>query len=328
MKRIVIRRESFPFILAGLAIAALSGCQTRLDDKPIVSISASIGASGGVGPGQSTPLAIVARASDGKEWKTVGSGEGDVSFSSFIFEGTLVSVSGAGLVTVANDPRLVEGHTPHLHIATVGHPDVVADLDIPVRYDVAFAAYFNGDRGSDGQPGRDGARGTNGSDGSANPGGAGGDGTRGGNGGRGGDGEDGAPGQSVRIWLTVRPGERPMLEARVLSSEAERFFLIDPAGGSLAVYACGGAGGAGGQGGFGGIGGKGGDGSPGGREGENGERGRPGRPGRGGAPGSITVWVDPTAERYLPNLQLSVYSGDGEPGPAPVIVIAPVPPLW
>lgn len=328
MKSAVFSRTSRS-LLTCLAVAALAGCYTRLDDKPITSISASIGAPSGLGPGQSTQLTIAARTSDGKQLTTVGSGKGDVAFSSFALSGELVSVSDRGILTLVDDPRLIEGNTPHLHIATVGHPDVVADLTIPVRYDVAYRANFGGAQGLDGRPGRDGERGTNGTDGSDpnNPR-PGGDGSPGGNGGRGGDGQDGDPGQATQVWLTVRPGDHPMLEARVLSYAQEKFYLIDPKGGSLLVDVSGGAGGRAGDGGFGGIGGKGGDGSPGGRYGPDGERGRPGRPGRGGAPGSITVWVDPAAVPYLGTLQTSVWSGDGVPGPDPQIVTAPVPLLW
>jgi hypothetical protein len=339
MEHSTFRRASISILIAGLAAVAMSGCmaiklalgiRTRLDNKPVTSISASIDAPGGVGPGQSTRLIIVADTSDEKQLVTVGPGKGKVLFSSFTYTGTLASIGKRGVVTLVDDPRLIEGHTPRVHIVTIGHPGATADLDIPVRYDVPFTADFTGAVGFTGSAGSAGSDGASGSEGSTDPKNpcAGGDGNNGGDGGDGGEGGDGGPGQDVHVWLTVRPGDHPLLEARVLSSSQEKFYLVDPAGGSLNVNASGGAGGAGGAGGSGGAGGQGGNGSPKGRDGLNGNPGRQGTPGKGGAPGSIVVSIDPKAEAYLKNLPLNVRSGDGGDGPAPKITIEPVPLLW
>ncbi|MGH8199038.1 MAG: hypothetical protein ACREVO_01510 [Steroidobacteraceae bacterium] len=47
----------------------------------------------------------------------------------------------------------------------VAHGNIAADLDIPVRYDMAFAAKFSGTDGSDGMDGSVGTDGMAGTDG-------------------------------------------------------------------------------------------------------------------------------------------------------------------
>jgi hypothetical protein len=245
------------------------GIRTRLDDKPVTAITASIADAGGVGPGQSTRLIIVAETTDGKELVTVGPGHGKVLFSSFKFTPTLAQVTKRGYVVMPADPRDTEGKLPHVHIETLGHPNAIADIDIPVRYDVAFVADRSGQKGVAGYPGSNGRDGANGSDGSTDPKNPspGGDGSDGGDGSNGGDGSDGGSGDNVRVWLTLRPGTHPMLQARVFSETGESLYLIDPQGGSLTVKADGGPGGAGGGPGSGGQGGRSGSGNPAGRNG-------------------------------------------------------------
>jgi hypothetical protein len=143
-------------------------------------------------------LVIVATTSDGRQLVTVGPGRGRVLFDRFTFDATAVKIDSDGVVSLPADPRAIQGRTPHVHIATVGHPDIVADLDIPVRYDAMFEAEFSGAPGARGSDGFGGMNGTNGSDGSTdlnNPS-AGGSGTSGsdGSGGRGGPGGSGGKG--------------------------------------------------------------------------------------------------------------------------------------
>jgi hypothetical protein len=80
----------------------------------------------------------VATTADGKTLTTVGAGKGKVLFDSFTFDATIVQVKN-GAILMPADPRISDGHMPHLRIGVVGHSDVSADLDIPVRYD-AFKA--------------------------------------------------------------------------------------------------------------------------------------------------------------------------------------------
>jgi hypothetical protein len=144
---------------------------------------------------------------------------------SFDFSASLVTVDRDGVVTVPADPRITDGYTPRIRVLANGHPGVWTDVQVPLRYDIAYRANFSGRAGASGFDGLDGLDGMSGSSGSIdlnNPS-PGGNGTDGSNGGNGGDGSPGQPGDVVHAWLTVAPsGEAdgpPRLQARVASSE-------------------------------------------------------------------------------------------------------------
>jgi hypothetical protein len=327
-------------IAVGLAaLALLGGCtsielglglRTRLDKLAVTSVSASLLPARGLVPGTSAALVIVATTADGKRLSSAGAGKGTVLIDSFVFDTRIATVDKKGLVSLPADPRLSEHDVPHVHITVVGHPDIVADLDIPVRYDANFDAAFSGAPGRSGMSGFDGLAGTDGAPGSLDPNNpsAGGNGSDGGAGSDGFPGSDGQPGPDVHVWLTLTQGTRPLLQARVAGAGREQFFLVDPAAGSLTVEANGGSGGRGGPGGSGGRGGSGGIGSPNGSSGRNGSDGMSGANGRDGAPGTIVVSVDPSASAYLDRIHLSNRGGSGAAGPAPQIQVEPVAPLW
>lgn len=306
------------------------GLRTRLDHLPVTGITLALSPAGAVSPGGSAALVIVARTADGKSLATVGAGGGKVLFDSFSFETQLLEVNAKGKVSLPQDPRTTDAHTPHLHVTVVGHPEVSADLEVPLRYDVPFVASFSGHSGRFGTDGMNGMDGTAGMLGSIDPNSplAGGNGSSGSNGGDGSDGGPGEPGQSVHVWMTLRAGARPLLEVRAMSAAREQFFLIDPAGGSLSVEANGGAGGRGGSGGRGGRGGAGGTGSPDGLPGGDGLNGSDGRTGPPGAAGVIEAVIDPQARPYVDRLRLVNHDGAGRPGPTPQVQFLPVPPLW
>lgn len=312
------------------SIEVALGMRTRLQDMPVRALSASLSPGPGLAPGRSARLIVIATTEDGKQHITVGPGHGDVLFDSFGFDARIAQVSAKGVVTLPADPRLSEGQTPHVRINALGHPGVSAELDIPVRYDVAYVADFSGRAGTDGFPGSNGASGMTGNSGSidATHPAPGGDGTRGDDGGNGGDGSPGARGQDVHVWLRLGASPRPLLQVRVASAQQERLYLLDPQGGTLAIAANGGQGGGGGAGGKGGAGGNGGNGIPPGFSGLSGKDGLPGIPGRPGAAGSIVVSVDPGAQAFVDRLKLSNNNGSGVPGPAPEIRVEPVAPLW
>jgi hypothetical protein len=306
------------------------GLRMRLVKVPVTAVSATLSPDPGLSPGKSGRLIVTATTSDAKQFVTVGAGHGNVLFDSFTFTPTTVTVSKKGVVSLPADPRVSEGATPHILISVVGHPDVTTDLTIPIRYDVAFVANFAGKPGLKGTNGPDGLAGSSGTDGSSdlsNPsaGGRGGDGT---NGGDGWDGDPGQPGEAVHVWMTLKVGDRPLLQVRAASKTRTQLFLIDPNGGSLTVNASGGAGGDGGSGGRGGQGGSGGTGFPPGFSGQNGRDGMDGHPGAVGAAGTILVSVDAQAQPYLNKLQLINKSGGGVPGPKPESRIEAVAPLW
>jgi hypothetical protein len=255
--------------LVVFGLAALAGCgsvevvlglRTRLDKVPISALSATLSPQPGLSPGDSGQLVITATTTDGKQLVTVGPGHGTVLFDSFSFVATVVTVSNKGIVSLPADPRISEGTVPHVRITAIAHMDVSAELDIPVRYDVAFVAHFSGQAGAKGLDGSNGFNGMDGTPGSidlTNPS-AGGTGTDGGNGGDGDNGWPGQPGDAVHIWVTLKTGEHPLLQIRAAGNKREQFFLVDPNGGSLTVDANGGPGGGGGSGGRGGRGGSGG----------------------------------------------------------------------
>jgi hypothetical protein len=126
------------------------------------------------------------------------------------------------------------------------------------------------------------------------------------------------------VRVALRSGTHPLLQIGVTSQgHKERFYLVDPQGGSLTVRSSGGAGGSGGKGGAAGRGGSGGAGSPNGNNGSDGTAGRDGSNGSPGTDGSITVTYDPQAKPFLGAIHLP-----GSGGPQPVFTEQSVAPLW
>jgi hypothetical protein len=300
-----------------LAIVAACGCsklQVKLGMRveiaklPVTSMDARMAGDPGVAPGERTRLIATFTQPDGTVLTTEGAGKGKVLWKDMSVTATLVSVSKKGVVSLAHDPRLSDGKIGHVTIAVPSHPGLHADLDIPVRYDYAFAASFAGRDGFAGTNGTDGMSGSSGSMGSMDPNNpsAGGDGGNGTNGSDGANGDDGGDGPAVQVSLRLRPGAHPLLQAAVQASGHKQWlYLIDPQGGSLTVSSNGGRGGSGGKGGRGGSGGSGGLGSPSGNNGMAGQDGRDGLSGSDGRPGRITVKYDPSAKPYLPALHVT-----------------------
>ena len=335
------RRVALVILLAGAAFA-LSGCESlmvmtgariRLDGVPLQSISATLPGSGGLAPGGSARLAIVATTTDGRTLATVGTGDGKVLGDSYVYEGGVVTVDEDGVVRLPDDPRLSEGRTPHVHLHAANQATPVADIDIPIRYDVPYAATLagvDGTHGFDGSPGLDGSPGNMGSFDPDNPS-AGGNGGNGGDGGDGDNGGDGSPGPDIHVTIALAPGSaetHPLLRVRVSASGHDRFFIVDPDGGSLALAVSGGAAGRAGSGGRGGAGGSGGPGMPPGMPGLSGRNGWDGHAGQAGNAGSVTMAVDPAAARYLDRFHIRNTNGDGLPGPPPTVMVAPVASPW
>jgi hypothetical protein len=326
-------------------VAVRLGFRVRLDDKVVTSVSASLNRDGDssvsvLRPGQQAQLVLVATTQDGKQYATVGAGRGKVAFDNYSITATVVQTTAGGEVSLSSDPRVSDGKVAHLRIRPIAHPDVIAELDIPVRYDLAFVANYSGAdgmRGLDGVAGFDGSSGSDGAVGSVDPttgligsqspGGRGSDGS---NGSDGDNGQDGSPGLPTHIWIRLESasGTKQLLQVKVAGGGRESFYLVDPSGGSLKVLDNGGAGGRGGSGGRGGRGGSGGLGSPPGMSGLDGRPGWDGRPGNAGTGGKITVSIDPDAQPFLSCITWSNRSGDGAAGPAPAITIEPVSALW
>jgi hypothetical protein len=315
-------------------LLALSGCtpikvklgmKVYLAKTPITSIEASLPKGPGIAPGEKSPLVVTVTEPGGKVLQTEGAGKGKVLWKDLTVAATVVSADQKGVLSLPHDPRVSEGKMGHVAITVPSHPDLHAELDIPLRYDYPFVSNFSGSAGASGMDGTDGTNGSSGSMGSTDPNNpsAGGDGGNGGNGSDGGDGGNGGDAPSVQVLVTLTTGPHPPLQAAVSATGHRRLYLVDPTGGSLTVKADGGAGGSGGRGGRGGSGGAGGIGSPSGSNGTSGSDGRSGSDGSPGRGGSITVTYDPLVKPYLSAIHLS-----NRGGPAPVFKEAPVAALW
>lgn len=320
--------------LVVMALVMLSGCtairvklgmRVYLAKTQVTSMQVKLPNGPAIAPGEKSALVAQFTQPDGKILVTEGQGKGKVLWSDLTVTPSVVTVNKKGVLTLAHDPRVSDGKTAHVTITVPSHPDLHADLDIPITYDYNFISNFSGAPGSDGSSGMDGMAGSSGSNGSIDPnnpspGGDGGNGTDGGNGEDGGNGGDAPP---VQIRVTLRPGPHPLLQASVSAAGKRRLYLVDPTGGALTVKADGGPGGSGGRGGRGGAGGSGGSGTPSGSSGLSGSDGRNGFDGSPGRAGSITVTYDPQVKPYLTALRL-----ENKGGPAPVFNEAPVAPLW
>ncbi len=313
------------------ALLALSGCsviQVKLGTRvalaklPVTSMVATQYKNPGVGPGEKKSLVVTFTQPDGTVLVTAGKGGGKVMWKDLNVTATVVSVNKSGVLTLPRDPRVSDGKTGHVVITVPSHPGLRAELDIPLRYNYPFAASYAGSDGSKGIDGTSGLDGSSGSMGSMDPNNpsAGGDGGNGTNGSDGGNGGDGSDGPNVQVEVALRGGAHPLLEAGVISAGGkERYYLIDPQGGSLTVSSAGGSGGKGGSGGRGGAAGSGGIGTPNGNSGMAGSNGSDGRDGSDGRPGSITVTYDPAVQPYLAAIRTS---------PKAVLKQAPVAALW
>jgi hypothetical protein len=320
--------------LVVIALVMLSGCtairvklgmRVYLAKTQVTSMQVKLPNGPAIAPGEKSALVAQFTQPDGKILVTEGQGKGKVLWSDLTVTPSVVTVNKKGVLTLAHDPRVSDGKTAHVTITVPSHPDLHADLDIPITYDYNFISNFSGAPGTDGSSGMDGMAGSSGSNGSIDPnnpspGGDGGNGTDGSPGGDGGNGGDAPP---VQIRVTLRPGPHPLLQASVSAAGKRRLYLVDPTGGALTVKANGGPGGSGGRGGRGGAGGSGGSGTPSGSSGLSGSDGRNGFDGSPGRAGSITVTYDPQVKPYLTALRL-----ENKGGPAPVFNEAPVAPLW
>jgi hypothetical protein len=317
------------------SLVALSGCSSiqvglkmrvSLAKTPVKSMEASLPKDPGVAPGEKSALVVTLAQPDGTVLVTEGKGKGKVLWKDLAITATVVSVSKKGIVSLPRDPRVSDGKMGHVAITIPSQPGITADLDIPLRYDYLFTATFSGSAGSKGQDGNNGVDGTSGFPGSIDltnpvPGGNGSNGTSGTDGSNGGQGEDGPP---VQIRVALRSGVHPLLQIGVTAQgHRERFYLVDPQGGSLTVRSSGGSGGQGGKGGTAGRGGSGGIGSPNGQDGSSGFPGQDGSAGRSGDGGAITVIYDPQAKPFLSTIQLP-----GSDGPQPVFTEQSVARLW
>jgi len=319
---------AFSFWLSGCAALQVHVFQTKvyLSKVPATSMVVSLPKGPAIAPGEKLPLVVTFTTADGQVFVTEGAGHGKILWQDLNVSATVASANNKGVLSLPSDPRLSEGKLPHVTITAPSHPDLKAELDVPIRYDRAFTATFAGSTGSSGLDGTNGTDGTSGTMGSFDPDHpqAGGDGSDGTNGTDGQNGSNGGDGPPVLVRVTVRQGSQfPLLQIAVQAERQTTMFLVDPQGGSLTVRSMGGNGGQGGKGGRGGRGGSGGVGSPNGRSGRDGLDGHDGLSGSTGRGGAITVIYDPEVTPYLS----AIHTPRGD-GPAPIFREEPVGPLW
>jgi hypothetical protein len=281
----------------------LGGCAAaNLNKLAVSSIAVAQAKAPGIAPGEKSSLVVSMTEANGKPLATNAEGEEKIRWSDLSVTGTVVKADKKGNVSLPSDPRKSFGKQPHVSVTVPSHPDLHADLDIPLRYDRAYTAHYSGSSGTPGLSGTNGMDGMAGSNGSTDPnspspGGNGSDGT---NGTDGSDGSNGDDGPAVTVRVAFVGGVHPLLQVSVGAAKGkQKYFLVDPDGGSLTVTSEGGSGGSGGSGGRGGSGGAGGSGWPPGMSGSNGSNGQDGRSGQAGNGGRITVLYDPQARSFL-----------------------------
>jgi len=322
------------FLLPLIVLSAISGCttletalkwKTPLNKISISSIAVTLRDKNGLAPGHSGQLMITVTEPSGTVLCAGGPKNNQIMWDDVAITGTVVSVKQRGVISMPDDPRISDGKVGHVVVTVPSHPDVRAEMDIPIRYDDGFTANFSGSNGMDGISGMDGIDGSMGSSGSMvpgnpSPGGRGADGT---NGSDGQDGGMGASASQVQVKIALQDAAKKLLQIEVDADHQQKFFLVDPSGGSLLVKADGGKGGTGGRGGRGGKGGMGGVGSPSGMQGMDGHEGRSGFDGVAGHGGLITVIYDPAVKPYLKAIHLSSWNG-----PRPIFIESAVTSLW
>jgi hypothetical protein len=302
------------------------GLRVSLAKTAVVSMEATLPKNPGVAPGEKSPLVVTFTAPDGTVLVTEGAGKGKVLWNDLTVTASVVSVNKKGVVSLPRDPRISDGKMGHVTITVPSHTSLRSELDIPLRYNYDFVSSFSGSNGTGGINGTDGINGFSGNMGSVDPNSPspGGDGSNGTNGSDGTDGGAGGDAPPIQVRITLRSGSHPLLQIGVSATgHKERFYLVDPQGGSLTVKSAGGSGGSGGKGGRGGRGGSGGIGTPNGRNGSDGSSGRDGSDGAPGGAGTITVTYDPQVKSFLAAIRLS-----NPGGPSPTFREESVAPLW
>lgn len=297
--------------------------QWTLEGKDVTALELRVATSDGpvtqIAPGSSVVLVVVATLADGSKLESYGLGDGHTPWSDYA-----VVVDGGefsnGTLSANGDPRTFTDHTVSFTVSNVHDPSDKASLAMPVNYKADFVAQSWANSGNSGDWGREGTHGRDGSDDDEGSGGPGSNGGDGGSGQTGGSGTH-ASSMSVDVQLVTDPTfGRELLEVTVQVGGGERFYMIDPDGGSMTIYNRGGSGGSGGPGGRGGNGGDGGRGrnsssglrGQGGNGADGGNGGDGGDGGDGGNGGAVTITFSKAASKYQD--QFHVYNGGGSAG--------------
>src|SRR5271163_2079624 len=151
------------------AVKVKLGMRVYLAKIPVTAIEVHLPNGSAIAPGEKSPLVATFTQPDGKVLVTEGQGKGKVLWSDLTVTPTVVTANNKGVLTLAHDPRVSDGKTAHVTITVPSHPDLHADLDIPITYDYNFVSNFSGSKGSDATSGSDGMAGSSGSMGSTDP---------------------------------------------------------------------------------------------------------------------------------------------------------------
>jgi hypothetical protein len=214
------------FALGGCAAVKVKlGMKVYLAKTQVVSMQTSLPKGPAIAPGQKLSLVAKFTQPDGKVLLREGQGQGKVLWSDLVVTPIVVTADQRGHVTLPRDPQVSDGKVGHVTITVPSHPDLRAELDIPITYDHKFSTNFSGNAGSNGMNGTDGIDGTGGSMGSMgpnkpSPGGNGSNGTNGCDSQDGGKGGDSPP---VDIRVTLRSGANPLFQVSVLAARKKRF---------------------------------------------------------------------------------------------------------
>ncbi|MES2644650.1 MAG: collagen-like protein [Myxococcota bacterium] len=323
----------FPSRLLLLLAAPLLVSQALAKPKEFTAIRIDLEGSTGLCPGQSQRLDLFGTDAKGKEFPVRAASWKQLSLSWDIGE-----VSPKGALEMPDDVTASWGKAGKVDVSLANDPTVKAEALLPARYDCKVVAQRGAPAGQAGQ------RGASGGSSAASAGGDGGD---------GGDGYDGPDGPEVEVSVRLVSAQGVdvlQVAMKNLATGETSLHAVAVSGGRLTIDASGGAGGPGGTGGSGGNGTTGLDGGDGGQGGQG---------GKGGKGGRITVMVDPSAQGKLDALVFDnrgggpgsaglkgdagqgfspgKYGQPGHPGssgqrgadgPAVVLKVEAVPPLW
>jgi len=126
------------------------GWKVYLDRTPIASIQASLPKGPGIAPGEKSPLVAALTEPDGTVLVTEGQGRGKVLWKDLEVTAVVVTANQKGIVILPRDPRVSDGKVAHVTITVPSHPDIRAELDIPLRYNYNFTSNFSGSGGPSG----------------------------------------------------------------------------------------------------------------------------------------------------------------------------------
>ena len=186
-----------PHLLAPVALLSLIGCaplkvrlgsRIPLPETPVSSIQATLPKGHAIAPGEKIPLVVSLTQPGGQILQTEGQGHGKIFWHDLKVDTSLVVFNGKGVLALSSDPRESEGQVAHITVTVPSHPDLRADLDVPLRYDFPYTANFSASSGSSGFDGSNGTSGSSGTTGSIDPNHP----SAGGDGGNGSSGSDGS----------------------------------------------------------------------------------------------------------------------------------------